>query len=119
MKKIKISILIIAVLLMGILCPYSNAATTVSGTSDEPEVPEGTYIIRSSIDKDYVIDVANGSTANGANIQLYKYDKSTKQQFNVSYLGSGLYKILAVHSNKSLDVKDASTKIGANVQQWE
>ena len=119
MKKIKISILIIAVLLMGILCPYSNAATTVSGTSDEPEVPEGTYIIRSSIDKDYVIDVANGSTANGANIQLYKYDKSTKQQFNVSYLGSGLYKILAVHSNKSLDVKDASTKIGANVQQCE
>ncbi len=109
MKKIKISILIIAVLLMGILCPYSNAATTVSGT----------YIIRSSIDKDYVIDVANGSTANGANIQLYKYDKSTKQQFNVSYLGSGLYKILAVHSNKSLDVKDASAKIGANVQQCE
>ena len=119
MKKIKISILIIAVLLMGILCPYSNAATTVSGTSGEPEIPEGTYIIRSSIDKDYVIDVANGSTANGANIQLYKYDKSTKQQFNVSYLGSGLYKILAVHSNKSLDVKDASTKIGANVQQCE
>ena len=119
MKKIKISILIIAVLLMGILCPYSNAATTVSGTSGEPEIPEGTYIIRSSIDKDYVIDVANGSTANGANIQLYKYDKSTKQQFNVSYLGSGLYKILAVHSNKSLDVKDASAKIGANVQQCE
>ena len=119
MKKIKISILIISVLLMGILCPYSNAATTVSGTSGEPEIPEGTYIIRSSIDKDYVIDVANGSTANGANIQLYKYDKSTKQQFNVSYLGSGLYKILAVHSNKSLDVKDASAKIGANVQQCE
>ena len=47
MKKIKISILIIAVLLVGMVCSYSNAATSSSTTSGEQTIPDGIYIISS------------------------------------------------------------------------
>lgn len=42
-----------------------------------------------------------------------------QKRFKVTYLGDGYYSIVATHSNKSLDVKDASKQKGANVWQWE
>ena len=119
MKKIKISILIIAVLLVGIVCSYSNAATSSSTTSGEQTIPDGIYIIRSKINSKFVLDVNGASIYNGTNVQLYEYTDVPQKKYKVQYLGNGAYSIIATHSDKALDVKDASKKKGANVQQWE
>ncbi|MGN1300955.1 MAG: RICIN domain-containing protein, partial [Clostridia bacterium] len=70
-------------------------------------IEDGTYVIKSALNENYVLDVAGGSTVNWANIQLLKSNGMNNQKFNVKYLGDGYYQIIAVHSGKSLDVKDA------------
>ncbi len=96
---------------------------TETNKPTEPEgkqtIEDGKYAIKSAINTDYAIDVAGASTANGANIQLYRYSGIASQQFNITYLGDGYYKILASHSNKSIDVYNAGKTIGTNVQQCE
>jgi beta-N-acetylglucosaminidase/P2-related tail formation protein len=85
----------------------------------EQTIEDGKYAIKSAVNTDYAVDVAGGSTANGANIQLYKYRGILSQQFNITYLGDGYYKILAAHSDKSIDVYNGGKTIGTNVQQCE
>ena len=82
-------------------------------------IEDGTYTIKSALNENYVIDVAEGSTANWANVQLLTNNRMNNQKFNVKYLGDGYYKIIAVHSGKSLDVKDARIANCTNVQQCE
>ena len=82
-------------------------------------IEDGTYTIKSALNENYVIDVAGGSTANWANVQLLANNKMNNQKFNVKYLGDGYYQIIAVHSGKSLDVKDARIANCTNVQQCE
>ena len=82
-------------------------------------IEDGTYVIKSALNENYVLDVAGGSTANWANIQLLQSNGMNNQKFNVKYLGDGYYQIIAVHSGKSLDVKDAKIANCTNVQQCE
>ena len=119
MKKFKISVLIIAVLLMGLFNTHSDAAISNSKTSGQQTISDGIYIIRSKINNKYVLDVNGASIYNGANVQLYEYTDVPQKKYKVTYLGDGTYSIIATHSNKAIDVKDASKSKGANVQQWE
>ena len=119
MKKFKISVLIIAVLLMGLFNTHSDAAISNSKTSEQQTISDGIYIIRSKINNKYVLDVNGASIYNGANVQLYEYTDVPQKKYKVTYLGDGTYSIIATHSNKAIDVKDASKFKGANVQQWE
>ncbi|HET7733093.1 MAG TPA: RICIN domain-containing protein, partial [Paludibacter sp.] len=66
------------------------------------------------------MDVTGGYTAvgDGVNIQQYTSTGTTNQQFNFTHLGDGTYKVLAIHSKKSVDVTNGSKVDGANVQQW-
>lgn len=119
MSKLKISILIIAVLLLGILLPNSSAATSDLKQDAKQTLADGIYIIRSKINNKYVLDVYGAEKNNGTNVQLYEYTNVPQKKYKVTYLGNGYYSIIATHSNKSIDVKDASKSKGANVQQWE
>lgn len=92
----------------------------------EIEIPEGkktiedgVYSIKTAINKSYSIDIEKGSIKDGANAQLYKYTGGIRQQFNITYLNNGAYKITAIHSKKVLDVKSASKEKGANIWQYE
>jgi len=82
-------------------------------------IEDGTYVIRSSINTKFVLDVNGASKENDANIQLYEYSADPQKRFKIIYSDDGYYSIIAEHSNKSLDVKDASKFKGANVRQWE
>ena len=82
-------------------------------------IENGTYIIKSSLNENYVLDVAAASKANGANIQLYSFNGTSAQKFKIKYLDNGYYSIVTLNSNKSIDVKEASKNKGANVWQWE
>jgi hypothetical protein len=63
-------------------------------------------------------DIANVSTSDGANVQIYSYWGGQNQQFRFQVAGSGRWRIIARHSEKCLDVAGASTSNGANVIQY-
>ncbi|MDB5271816.1 MAG: hypothetical protein JWO58_183 [Chitinophagaceae bacterium] len=64
------------------------------------------------------MDVSGASTADGANIAQGTFNGGTNQQYQFTDLGNGNYKVLAMHSMKSVDVDAAKTADGTNVQQW-
>lgn len=65
-----------------------------------------------------LLDVDNGSTANGANVLQWFDNGGSNQRWNIVDLGNGYYKLLNVNSNKALDVYENQTNDGANVIQW-
>ncbi|MBN1184725.1 MAG: RICIN domain-containing protein [Bacteroidales bacterium] len=67
---------------------------------------------------DKALDVYGISTASGANICIWEYWGGYGQQYRFQNAGSGVWRIIARHSEKCLDVAGASTADGANVQQW-
>ena len=103
----------------------NNGSNNNTGTSNKPTVvgsktiEDGTYVIRSAINNNYVLDVNGASKDNGANVQLYEYSNDDQKKFKVTYLGDGFYSLIALHSNKSLDVKYGEQAVGTNVWQYE
>ncbi len=89
------------------------------GMAGARPVAEGTYAIMASCASGKVLDVAGGSLFNCANVQLYGYNGTSAQQWNVSYDESGLATITNVGSGKVLDVTSGQAVSGANVQQYE
>ena len=81
----------------------------------------GRYTIACRKDSNYVVDIAGGSTAAGANAQLYKSNGTDAQKFNIVYSGSGYYRLVNKKSGLVLTVKDDSAVSGANVEQraWQ
>ena len=94
----------------------TTTETEIKGTKT---IEDGTYMIKSSIDSKFMLDINGASKDNGANVQLYEYSDVAQKKFKVTYLGDGFYSIIASHSDKSLDVENSSKKIGTNVRQWE
>ncbi len=76
-----------------------------------------TYVI-SAQHSNQSIDVASGSTLEGANILQWPYEGATNQQWVVADAGDGYYKLQSVKSNMYIDVDGASSSDGANVIQW-
>ena len=80
---------------------------------------DGVYLINSALASDKVLDVANGSTANNANIQLYVSNMTEAQQWRVSHDDQGYVTFTNVKSNKVLDVADGRAMSGTNIQQYQ
>lgn len=81
-------------------------------------VPLGTYLIRSALDTNAVLDVCGASSANGANIQLYGENDGNNQIWRVQEYSSGLMTLYNVGSGKVMSVGANAPKNGQNVQQW-
>ena len=84
---------------------------------------DGYYYIATALGDgaSYMLDVEGKKTANGTNIDLYKYNGGTNQQFMFTKNSDGSYKILTrISGGKSaVEVVNASKESGANIQQWE
>lgn len=93
-----------------------DASTDIVGYQ---AVPEGTYVIQTSMAAGMVLDVAAGSPDSGANIQLYDYNGTDAQKWKVTYDDAGLATIVNIGSGKALDVSGASTQSGANIWQYD
>jgi beta-glucanase (GH16 family) len=76
----------------------------------------GYYVIRAKC-SDKALDVANGSTAEGANVQQWGYGGGPNQQWSLEDAGGGYYYVRARNSGMLLDVAWGSTADGANVAQ--
>ncbi|GGH21322.1 hypothetical protein GCM10007352_33940 [Mucilaginibacter phyllosphaerae] len=65
------------------------------------------------------LDVSGSSTADGAVVQQWQYGGATNQQFIITDVGGGYYRISpASASAKAFDVSGASTANGAAIVQW-
>lgn len=83
------------------------------------KVENGTYSFNSKVGSNMMLDVTGRNTADGTNIQIYENNETVSQQFDITHLGSGWYKILMHSSQKALDVKDGDKSPGANVQLYK
>lgn len=86
-------------------------------TDDASGLSEGTHRIV-NVNSGKALDVRDGSTDDGANVQQWEYDGTEKQHWQVESVGDGYYRLVASHSGKALDVSGVSTDDGANVHQW-
>lgn len=83
-----------------------------------PSVPDGTYIIRTALDRSVVLDVAGGSAADGANVQIYGENDTNAQKWVVKNNSDGTCSIRNASTGKALDVDVSADRDGKNVQQW-
>ena len=81
-------------------------------------IADGTYEIRSAKNNGFVLDVSNGSTLAGANIQLWQSNGTQAQAFKVSHDSNGFVTFTSVKSGKVLDVFDGKAKPYQNVWQF-
>ena len=81
---------------------------------------EGIFAIKTCADNEYryALDIAGGSKNNKANVQLYKFNGSDAQLFEVKYRGKGMYSIINKKSGKALDVAGGKAANKQNVQQY-
>jgi hypothetical protein len=81
-------------------------------------VEDGTYAIQSGLYYPLVLDVADGSADDGANVQLWSTNGSAAQHFRVTLNADGTYSIVNAATGKSLDIACASRLSGANLQMY-
>lgn len=96
----------------------SNLIVNVTG-SILRTIPNGFYMIESGNSSNRVLYINNWNINNLANLETYQKNGTTNQIFYISYVGDGYYKIMAIHSEKYLDVDKASSVPGTNVQQYQ
>ncbi|PGF18220.1 hypothetical protein CP556_03900 [Natrinema sp. CBA1119] len=80
-------------------------------------VADGRYVLE-NVNSGTVLEAANASTADGANVQQWPANGHPTQHWDVQDRGNGEYELSNVNSGKLLEVANASTADGANVQQW-
>lgn len=90
----------------------------VLASSNKNTISDGVYVISSSMNSKYVLDVKGGSTSNCGNVQLYVNNESTAQVFKVSHDAQGYVTFTNVNSGKVLDVSGGIARNGRNVQQY-
>lgn len=81
---------------------------------------EGVYEIVLADDTSMCVDIAGGSTSNGANAQVYSRNDTNAQKFfaDVDDSESFITVFRNVGSDKVLDVAGGVAKVGVNVQQY-
>lgn len=95
----------------------------ISWGADVPPPINGRYFVVAR-HSTKVMEVASGSTNDGANIQQNAYSGGTNQQWDIIPLPSTLggdysyYTMSAAHSGKAADVQNWGLSPGANVMQW-
>ena len=96
-----------------------NAHIDALAAENRNALADGTYTISTLLNSNYVLDVKDGHTNNGANIQLYENNDTAAQQFNVSHDSQGYVTFTNVKSGKVLDLSDAVVRNGGNIQQYK
>lgn len=82
-------------------------------------ISPGVYAIGTSFSERKVVDVANGSHEDAANVQLFGSNASSAQRWEITEDMDGYLTIKNVGSGKVLDVVGANNASGTNVQQYK
>lgn len=82
-------------------------------------IPDGVYIILAGVGSRKNLDVAAGSMANSANVQIYDSNMTNAQRWQVSHDENGYVTLTNVASGKVLDIASGQCAPGTNVAQYE
>lgn len=88
------------------------------GVSEQTSIESGDYVIMSSLRNGAVLDVENGSSSDGANVQLYTYNGTDAQKWHIDVDESGHATIQNIGSGKFLDAAWGQSSNGTNVWQY-
>lgn len=82
-------------------------------------ISEGAYMLASALKSDgsAVLDIRGASMDNGANVQLYRNNGSAAQQFILTDMGSGQYRLMSAASGRAVSIQNGKTADGSNVRQ--
>lgn len=94
----------------------TNAMLSPNSSSALPA--PGSYLIRTALADTQLIDIAGGSTANGARAQIWQCNQSAAQRFELYVDADGLYTLVNAGSGKVLDVQWGQARAGAAVWQY-
>ena len=81
-------------------------------------VGEGWYTVKCSSSQGYVLDIAAGSFANSANLQIYSNNGTDAQKFYIEKMYDGYYRIMNAKSGRVIDVKGRGTGDNVNIHQY-
>jgi hypothetical protein len=104
--------------------PNAERVVNITWGDDIQPVIEGRYVLVNR-NSGKVMEVSNGSTTGGANIQQGTYTKATYQQWKVTPVDIRIggdfsyFSFAAVHSNMSPDILNWSLDDGGNIIMWE
>lgn len=84
----------------------------------ERVLKDGAYELRLASATSYVIDSADDTLVNGANVELNKRDSSMSQRWYIHWNSAGYYTVHNISTGKVLDVAGDSPAAHANVQSY-
>ncbi|MET9440241.1 family 43 glycosylhydrolase [Streptomyces sp. NPDC006610] len=90
---------------------------SLAGPSGEPSGVQRTYTLTNR-NSGKCLEVAGGSTADGANVQQYACNGGAHQRWRLEDLGDDTHRLLNVATGKVLDTADCSAADGADLRQW-
>lgn len=79
---------------------------------------DGIYRLSTRVNTGFALDVAGGSLAQGANVQLYRANGSDAQKWKIEWVSGGSYRISSLKSGKVLDAAGGRYANGVNIRQW-
>ncbi len=97
---------------------FDETGADVGETADAIVIDTTAVYTITGVQSGKCVEVASGSTADGARLQIATCNGSTRQQFRMEATDSGYYRIKNVNSGKCADVTAASTADGAAIQQY-
>lgn len=109
----RITILMLIVLL--IICNISIADNSETSLKTDI-IEEGVYEITSAINSSIAFDITDGSSENGAEIQLWENLYADQQKFIFKYHDDGFYTIQSKKTNKYITVVNSSW--GESIRQF-
>ena len=96
----------------------TNAQKYIAELVGQMPFASGEYNIISTLDPTKVLDISGGSRLNGANIQLWRRNRTAAQRFRLQYGPNGTYRIESPFGT-ALDVQGAGREVGTNIQSYE
>ena len=96
----------------------TSSSSSSSASSSSSTVADGRNTISSYLNSKLVLDISNNSSSSMANVQIYESNGTTAQQFDVTHVGGGWYKIVHAGTNKALDVAGGVRAPMVNVWQY-
>ncbi|WP_171112201.1 MULTISPECIES: family 43 glycosylhydrolase [unclassified Streptomyces] len=90
---------------------------SLAGPSGEPAAASTTYTVVNR-NSGKCLDVAGGSSADGANVQQYACHGGINQRWRLEDLGDDTHRLVNVATGKVLDTANCSAADGADLRQW-
>ena len=82
-------------------------------------IADGVYVIKSSVNPNYVIDLSGSNVFNGNNIQLWERNNTNAQKWIVENVNGAVIIKSSINKSFVIDLNRSNAASGTNIQLWE